>query len=164
MKKTLSIGCNLFLLFFFCLNLCFSSAVWAKNFGNFSITIPDTWQVSQDVNTYVFTAPQATCAFSVIVAPHQDTPFREFVIGFYQNLKGAHAKNIDNGVTFDTHMLEKVSGKARVTMQSKNFAVVAAMGQCFEHNEILHSLVILDENKQPLKDSTRPYPLLENDR
>ncbi len=164
MKKTLCRGRNLFLLSLFCLNLCFPSVVWAKNFENFSMTIPDTWQISQDVNTYVFTAPQATCAFSVLVAPHQDTPFREFVIGFYQNLKGAHAKNIDNGVTFDMHILEKISGKARVTMQSKNFAVVATIGQCLEHNEILHSLVILDENRQPLKDSTRPYPLLEKDR
>ncbi len=137
------------------------SKAWAQNFDAFSIDLPSDWAYAQDIDTYAFTAPQESCIVTVLIAPHQDTTYREFVIGFYQNLQGKNAKNIDNGFTFDMTIPNDVSGKVRVSMQNENFAVVSAMGQCFPYKEVISSLRILDKNKQPLQGNVRPYPLLD---
>ncbi len=151
------------LVFSLCLGLCtlFGVKAMAQPFQNFSLDVPSTWHLEQEVDSYSFYTPQKDCVFNIIVTPHQDTTFREFVIGFYQNLQGKHAKNVDNGVTFDMITPHNIPGKARVSMQGEHVAVVTAVGQCFAHTSILYSLRILDAQQRPLEGNTRPYPLLQ---
>ncbi len=129
-------------------------------FEHFSIDVLEGWNVHSDETVITLSHPKRLCALSVMAVLHQDVPFRELVIAFYQNLKGKNLRSVDPGTTFDLDNDTDMPSVARLSENGPVFSAVTVMGQCEPFTDMISSLVILDENKKPYANALRAYPLL----
>ncbi len=134
-----------------------------QSFENFSIDIPHQWTVYKEESLVVLSHPQRLCALSAMVVPHQNVPFREMVISFYQNLQGKNGRDVDGGMTFDLKHNTDMPAVTRLVHVGPYFSAVTVMGHCEKYKSTVYSLRILDENAKVFEGGARAYPYLGED-
>ncbi len=146
-----------------CLYSAPALAAQKQTFEHFSIDVLPKWTVHKDESVVTISHPQRSCALTIMVMPHQNVAFRELGIAFYQNFHGKQARDVDGGMTFDLITENNMPSVTRLSTTGPLFCAVTVMGQCEAYDDMVYSLRILDENKQPYVDTARPYPLLGED-
>ncbi len=136
---------------FFCalfLVLC-SALPWAhaevKRFATFSMDVPAHWTVHEEGGAISFKHPELLCTIDVLIVPHQDVPFRELGIAFYQNLKGTKAKDEGHGMSFQLRNAHNIPSHVFLSTQGPYFCGVTSIGNCIAYESALASITILTD-------------------
>lgn len=103
--------------------LAFSAVAFAevKDFGDFTVDVPDDWAAAQNGTTVAITANDKSAAISVTVESTGGTPLKDLAAAFSQQLKGSEPALDDdvyrftftnpNGVESNAFLTENEDGK-----------------------------------------------------
>ncbi len=133
--------------------LFFVSQAMARDFGAFSLKIPESWSILEQKNTYTFTEPKESCSINITIAPNQGASYNELAILLYQSMQGKTPKGDDDGFSFFIDTKSDIISAARFTYVKDSLVFVVASGTCDGFQSIVKSLNVAGS-------SARPYPIL----
>ncbi len=142
-----------FFLAFFAILFAHPAHAAVRDFEEYSIDVPATWRVHEDGVSVSLMQKNEQCGVDIVLAPHQNVPFRELCIFFYERLRGKGAKGDDNGFSFMSQNEYAIPSSVRLTLQGERFLVVTASGSCPELQQVAKSL-------RMKADGARPWPVL----
>ncbi len=124
-----------------------------RDFVSYSIDVPANWHVEQEGVGVSLMQAEERCGIDIVAAPHQNVPFRELCIFFYEQLRGTGAKGDDDGFTFTSQNEYNLPSTVRLTLQGETFLVVTVSGNCNNLQNVVKSLTTKAQG-------ARPWPVL----